>query len=232
MIRFVTREFNGKTGLALVISDATASLQDLLDAIQPFSDDSTIYKEYLIDQHGTCRGCRINCCRQSFVIPDRVSFNNLINYFRLSPVEFLARYADPHKLSYGLPRFRSGPCVFLKDAMCTIYPYRPLICQLYLCTPMDGDTGELIYSVVSAGIAELIRYGQEQGFLPAWSTSSASSCGLPSQGSPTGYDRMFIKIIERWADNSSNPFCQVNSYTEIRLRDVCPPETWLRLVQT
>lgn len=227
-IKFEIQDIKGKKGLRLIVLDPTASVQDLLDAIQPFSDEVSIHKDYLEDGHGTCRGCQVNCCRESFVIPDIISFHGLLDYLQLTAVDFLDGYFDAHKVKNGLPRLISGPCIFLKEDICSVYPYRTLICQLYICTPMTGDTEELVYSVVGAGIGELIRNGREQAFLPAW--PDENNCGWQLSSALTGYDRIFVKLLEQWVDHPANPFRDAKSYAEVKLKAVCPPDTWLRLL--
>lgn len=220
-VEFAIRQINGQPGLVLVRLDESATVADLLAALQPFSDDPAIHKQYLPAGCGTCRACPVNCCRASYVIPDKISFLKLVDHLGVTPADFFDRFIDLERRKFGLPRLLSRPCIFLQNDICSVYPCRTLICQLYFCTPMEGDTEELIYSVVCAGIAELVRWAREAGWL------TAQPDGVP----PSGYDRLFMDLIKQWLDKPDNPFQGAESYSEVKLAGVCPPQIWRRLTQ-
>ncbi|NLC08062.1 MAG: YkgJ family cysteine cluster protein [Syntrophomonadaceae bacterium] len=208
-------------GLDLAIHDERATVQDLIEAIQPWCDDNQIYKAYLAEKQGPCRGCPINCCRECFVLPDAISFGWLHESLGVTPTEFIKRYFDQELLSKGLPRLRSSPCIFLKEGLCTVYPHRTLICRLYICTPMTDEAQTMVYGVVAAGIGEFIRLAEEQGLLNIQGANVAWS----------GYEKMMLELIRFEADRADNPFRGARDYQSIPLRSFCSEADWQVLTQ-
>ena len=41
-----------------------------------------------------------------------------------------------------LPNGKSGPCVFLKEELCSIHETRPLVCRLFCCDKFKRDTAD------------------------------------------------------------------------------------------
>lgn len=205
-VSFVLRMIAGKKGIDLEVYDPTASVQDLLDAIQKWCDDEEIFKAYLVEERGSCRGCPVNCCRECYVIPDAVSFYQWGDHLRMTGEDLVHYCLDADCLARGIPRLRSSPCLFLKDNLCQIYPYRTLICRLYICTVMSDRASEVVYRVVAAGQGELVRRLRQDGYLPA--------AVLPGGAA---YEQQLMRLVEVEAKRADNPFNGVNSYTEVPL---------------
>ncbi|NLK52027.1 MAG: hypothetical protein GX295_06245 [Syntrophomonadaceae bacterium] len=221
-VEFFPRDIEGVWGLDLVVRNQQATVQDLIEAIQPWCDDEQIFKAYLEQKRGACKGCAVNCCRECFVLPDIISFRWLQAYLGLSPAEFLQQYFDPELLAQGLPRLRSSPCIFLQEGLCTVYPYRTLICRLYICTPMTDAAQNIVYAVVAAGIGEFYRLAKQEGYLP-------QKHGATLQG---GYERMLQELVQFESERTDNPFREALNYGEIQLRSFCSDTLWRAVLDT
>ena len=205
-LSFTLAIIDGKKGIDLEIYDKTASVQDLLDAIQQWCDDGEIFKAYLPEEKGSCCGCPVNCCRECYVIPDAVSFYQWESYLGMPAAELVEYCLDADCLSRGIPRLRSSPCLFLQDRLCQIYPYRTLICRLYICTLMSDRASEVVYRVAAAGQGELVRRLRQEGYL------------LPAvQPGGAGYEQQLMRVIEAEAERADNPFKNAESYAEVPL---------------
>ncbi|MGE5372629.1 MAG: YkgJ family cysteine cluster protein [Solirubrobacterales bacterium] len=196
---------DGKLGLGVEVADKAASLGDLLEAWEPLASDSRLEKMYA-GEDGACKGCVNNCCNAAFVIPDLISFKALCQATAGSPREFLANHFEPVWLANGLARLKTGPCTFLNDRVCTVYPVRSLICRFYLCSHILGDTEELVYAIVTSGVTATIRYLEQEGLL-------TGRRGL------TGYDRALIELIESAGDwPGTEAFLNAETYYDIPLK--------------
>lgn len=181
-----------------------ATLADLLRVWEPLSDSPEVDKAYASGSD-SCKGCLNNCCNSAFVIPDLICFKAICAETGLSSAELLKQWFDQPSIQAGILRFRYGPCAFLKDRLCQIYPQRSLICRFYLCTDLLGETEELIYSVAITGIAALYHCLEEEGVLIAGS-------GL------TGYDRSMLKLIDGYRKHPGlQEFLKADSYRQVRL---------------
>jgi len=202
---------NGKLGLGIQVN-GLATVQDLLDAWQPLCDDQTIYKQYAQGNYALCKGCLLNCCSTAYVIPDLVSFKKMAAILKLDYAEFIARFFQEEKLKVGLLRLLPNPCVFLADNICSIYSVRSLICRLYLCSPLLGDTEELVYKIAWTGAAATQIFAEQQGLLPNRSSGSSS------------FDRLFIDLLEEYrGDEGVESFLQARDYNDILLHHFLPP---------
>jgi Fe-S-cluster containining protein len=197
---------NGTLGLGVRVVDDEATVADLLGVWEPLSDDPGVRKQYASGSD-SCKGCVNNCCNSAFVIPDLIAFMAICREMDLSPEESLRRWFDPGSREAGILRWRYGPCVFLTDRLCTIYRQRSLICRFYLCTNMLGETEQLIYSVVTAGIAALYLWLEERGLL------TSAGKGL------TGYDQALLKLIREYRDHPGTmEFLKAGGYHDVMLR--------------
>ena len=193
--------------IGIRVQDPDASLADLLDVWQPLCDDSKIVKQYGDQATGVCKGCRANCCNTAYVIPDLIAFKKMAAHLSLDHQAFIAAYFDREKVAAGLLRMRPDPCIFLNNNICTIYPYRSLICRFYLCSKMQGDTEQLIYSIAWAGSAALQIFAEQQGLITPDPRVSLSS-----------FDLMFKQLIEEYRHKPQvELFLQAEDYEDIPL---------------
>lgn len=201
------RDLEPEPGVCLRINDESATLGDLLEAWQPLCDDSSLYKSFADGNHAPCKGCTVNCCQTAYVIPDLISFKRMADELQLSHREFLAHYFQAEKLAVGLPRIEPNPCVFLQNNICQIYPWRSLICRFYICTPLNGATEQLVYSLTWTGITATKMQLEAEGLL-----QPKPGAGLSSM------DMLFNDLIEEYRHNPNvRLFMESTTYQDIPL---------------
>lgn len=206
-IEVFTNQESGKVVLGVKILDKDASLQDLLDAWQPLCDDTIIHKEYAPGYHDACKGCQHNCCDTAYVIPDIIAFKRIAGQLGLDHKAFIQNYFQLEKLSAGLLRLVPNPCIFLKNKICSIYELRTLICRFYICTPLQGETEELIYKLSWAGAAATQLYAAQQGLL-----KKDQAAGLSS------FDLLFYNLLNEYRDSQMvQAFLRAEDYGDIPL---------------
>jgi len=84
-----------------------------------------------IEEQIDCTVCA-NCCRVATVKVSERDVERLARHLRLKPAEFLAQYAqDSGEEGAILRRSEEAGCVFLDGTACTVYDYRPDICQRF-----------------------------------------------------------------------------------------------------
>lgn len=199
---------DGEKRLGVRIEDETASLQDLLEAWQPLCDDSLIHKEYAAAFHDVCKACQVNCCNTAYVIPDLIAFKKIAAHLGLGYDDFISRCFQQEKYDAGLLRLRPDPCIFLSQRICSIYELRSLICRFYICTPLQGETEELIYKISWAGGAATQVFVENQGLLKAAEGASRSS-----------FDLLFLNLLEEYRHTPMvAAFLEAESYADIPLK--------------
>lgn len=204
----------GKLGLGVKVTDESATLADLLAAWQPLCDDTDLYKEYAFGKYSACKGCKVNCCKQAYVIPDLISFKMMASYLGVSLWELASTYLDPDKLKINIPRLKTSPCVFLREGMCSIYPVRTLICRFYLCTHILGQTEELIYSITLAGMTATQVYLAKLGLVEM----EHEVKGV------TDYERHFLSFLDEYRESKMvDTFLVAQDYSGIPLKLFLPP---------
>jgi Predicted Fe-S-cluster oxidoreductase len=201
---------NGKLGLGVRI-DGPASVQDLLDAWQPWCDDQTIYKQYAAGNHDLCKGCQTNCCNTAYVIPDLIAFKKMAVLLDLNWKEFAARYCQKEKRDVGILRLMPNPCTFLRENVCTIYAVRSLICRFYICSPLLGETEEFIYKIAWSGAAATQIFAQEQGLITEGGSGTSS------------FDRLFNGLLQEYRESEGvASFLQAQDYKDVSLHYFLP----------
>jgi len=201
---------NGTLGIGIRVN-GPATVQDLLDTWQPLCDDQSIYKQYAEGNYALCKGCQLNCCSTAYVIPDIISFRKMAASLNLDLADFIARYFQGDKLGVGLLRLQPNPCVFLKDNICTIYSVRSLICRFYICSPLLGDTEELIYKIAWTGAAATQVFAEQMGLIKGNRLGSSS------------FDRLFIGLVEEYRGTEGvKSFLQAQDYRDIPLHHFLP----------
>ncbi|MEN6350764.1 MAG: YkgJ family cysteine cluster protein [Syntrophomonas sp.] len=199
---------NGKSGIGVKVKDRDASLDDLLTAWQPLCDDTNLYKLYADGNYSQCKACEINCCNTAYVIPDLVAFRKIARNAGLDYPEFIKSYFQEEKLDVGLLRMKPNPCVFLRNNICTIYPWRTLICRFYICSNILGDTEQLIYSIAWTGITATQLFVEEKRLL-----TTCRGAGMSS------FDMMFKKLIDEYRSHPGvDYFMKAREYSDIPLR--------------
>ena len=197
----------GVSEVCLRIRDESATLEDLLQAWQPLCDDSSLFKSFAPGNHAPCKGCTVNCCQSAYVIPDLIAFKRMAEGLHLSHRDFLSAYFQADKLAVGLPRMKPNPCIFLQNNICSIYPWRSLICRFYICTPLKGATEQLVYSLTWTGITATIVKLEEAGLL-----QPDPGAGMSSM------DMLFNDLIVEYRDKPGvRLFMEADTYRDIAL---------------
>ena len=84
-----------------------------------------------IEDQIDCTVCA-NCCRVATVQLSERDVERLARHLRISPNQFLARYAaESEEEGVILKRSDEQGCVFLDGTACTVYEARPDICQRF-----------------------------------------------------------------------------------------------------
>lgn len=216
-----TKEQNGQTGLDLCVLDDDATVSDLVDALAPMSEEPSVYKSYHPQHHGSCCGCKDNCCTNSLIPPDLASLSSLSEMKGVSLAEIVEQVCDPEALDRGYLLLRSFPCLFLEDDRCTIYPYRPLICRLFICTPLSEPFQELIFRILGRGISDL------QSSLPEAAMDRPFG-PLPELGGEreAGYRQEFMRFYCRSLQQAQSALWEPGAHHRWKLRDLCDDEQW------
>ncbi|MDR1159390.1 MAG: YkgJ family cysteine cluster protein [Syntrophomonadaceae bacterium] len=199
---------SAEDGIKIIVNDEKASVEDLLTVWQPLCDDEIIYKQYADGNHKACRGCKVNCCKTAFLIPDLVAFKKISCRSDLTYQECVKRYFDEDELNRGLVRLKSNPCVFLNDDLCSFYDQRALMCRFYICANSLGDAEQLLYSIAWIGSTATQIFAEKNGLLPERS----------SQGSGS-FERLFYGLISDYrSDPRVDLFMKADNYGNIPLK--------------
>ncbi|MHB8172259.1 MAG: YkgJ family cysteine cluster protein [Thermincolia bacterium] len=204
-------------GFDLKIKSEKATLQGYLDVINQFIEKAELTRTR--QKVTTCEGCP-SCCSERIPLTS-IDVEILRNGLgRLGFADFINRYChvvvDGPTVDIMLATKITGECILLQeDGRCAQYPYRPLVCQTFICCPTSPKADKLRESVVNMGEDELVR---------RWFTEGLS---------PNGE----LIIHEAWNpelnrdDWQVNPFSGKNCYQDILLIDICSDKLWKSLME-
>lgn len=220
----------GEIGLDVCVLSSRATVADLSAALQAATDDPHVLKPFHKQRYSVCRGCVNNCCKYNAIWVDLVAAERLAARQGLSLRRWASRYlANDPDLPY--PEFRRRPCPFLKDNCCTVYAERPLICRLYLCTPMTDRLEKLRCAVLLAGEAALRQRLVELGYAPRTWTERYLGQQLQQRWqagelTPAAWHQEQEQLDLLIANN---PFFSGRDYQTVRLQECCTPQLWQTL---
>lgn len=229
-VAVVPCEIEGEIGLDVVITGRTATVADLLGALQAAADDPSVLKPFHRERYACCAGCINNCCKYNSITPDLIAATAMAAKLRLDLPRFAELYLN---LSRDLPypEFRRHPCPFLIQNRCSVYAERALICRLYLCTPMTERLEQLRAAISFAGEAALKQRLVELGLAPANWSAAAERQALRLRRhrreiSPEDYSRSSeqLQILRH-----DNPFSGGKDYETVRLVECCTDQLWYSL---
>lgn|GEM_PF-3933996 len=228
------KRMSGRIGLDLVILEPDATLQDLIQALQPFAEcHGEVYKLQLKGP-GQCRGCVDSCCTTSIIAPDSVGFSAVASALGLTESEFLAAHCDPVHLERGQVRFYSRPCEFLSaDGLCTIYQVRPLVCRLFICCTLSPALEALLQNALGASLAATVHHLTGHELLAHFAHPT------PGAESDVGFERLYATwVVHAPTGNEvqvpawhENPFLGAGSYAEIPLWSLVTSDDWHELTR-
>lgn len=221
------KELGGRAGLDLVVLEPDATVADLAAALDPFAGEAPVYKRQLRGGGG-CAGCRESCCTTSIIAPEPISWRLTAAHLGLTEAELADRCLDPVARAHGVAVYRSFPCTFLRDHLCSIYPVRSLICRLFICCPYTGVLEDLVHHIMGAGAAALRARLAARGLLgPLRPLGGAGYAGefarwytLWQGGGPSGVPAA-----------AANPFHGAETYADLPLRAFCTAEMWRALTR-
>lgn len=234
------KQIDRLTGLDLIILEPDATLQDLVDAIQPYAGCAGDLHKLQLRGPGDCKGCVNNCCNTSIIAPDPIGFHRMARRTGLSAEAFLADRFDPEGLAHGVVRLHSYPCTFLSaDRICTIYEDRALICRLFLCCPISPALENLLQNALGAGLASLAHRLREQGLLGDLHPDGYRSDNLAAASYEAAFDRYYRRWVGREAAEGeelppaweANPFDSASGYQEIPLWAFATAADWRELTR-
>jgi hypothetical protein len=222
-VRLVYCDIDGETGLDVQITSPSATVADLLKAMQYPADDKEVFKPLHKARYGVCAGCTYNCCKSNDIPVDLLSAQGMAQAAGLPFERFLRshmRFDD----SVLFPEFRRRPCPFLTGNLCAVYEHRALICRLYLCTPMSDRLEQLRLAVLLMGNGALRQTMVRMHMAPRlWGEKSLRQVAAGSLPGVWGED-MLDRMLH------ANPYLLGAQHYEVLLRDCCPVDLWQRLL--
>ena len=228
-IEILPVRFDGKgLGYDIRINRGDVSVQEYLEAL----NEALLHLKLsrFRDDRGICRGCD-GCCGERIPLTsvdvemlsespkarEYLSLTSGGNKDKLGQLlrRFCHIYVDGSSVDVTLRLTQENKCVFLNrdEKTCSIYDYRPLVCQTYFCCPVSPEASEVRAVLVNAGEDELVR---------RWLYLALESPG------EFWYDEADDPNInpEDWV---AGPFFEKRSYEEILLKEVLPVDLWDRI---
>lgn len=150
-------------GLDVVINDAEATVEDLVQAYAAASDDPLLHKEQrhfpTVQAHGSCFGCT-HCCHRFNIFLSRIDVLGLAAMEGVSPEEFMAFCVayEPWKVDRVRLADPEAYCLREDDQGCGKYADRPLICRLFICCPHTDRAKRLIGEVNRLAEEDLVNW--------------------------------------------------------------------------
>lgn len=216
-IKIFPKKFYSGLGYDLQVLNEKASIQDYLDALNEYLLEGNLTRRR--GRQVQCEGCDV-CCAER--IPLTIIDIYLLQQglkeqgFDLSWEEIIKKYtyvrAEGRVVDITLGQDEDGKCLFLnkKQGKCTIYRYRPLVCQTYICAPTSRKAEKLRECITNVGEDQLVKWCLEN---------------IPEEQL---YHELWEPEVQRedWVDT---PFKDKTTYAEILLKEVCPRKLWKEL---
>ena len=111
-----------------------------------------LYKE--ISSKIDCKACA-NCCKEITPVLDAEDIEKLSEGSGRSNVEFKEEYLTEDEESNGF-KFKTKPCPFLKDNLCSLYAYRPKDCRSYPHLHKDGFVFRLMDVIANCSVCPIV----------------------------------------------------------------------------
>lgn len=218
-VKVWTYNDNGKTGYDLAITDEQATVQDYINAMNqaietlPF----TLHRKKGLACAG-CAGCA-RCCQDVIQLTwiDVMLIRKQLDIDLVAHIQVSDRRGEGPFIGIILREEKDGFCSFLdrETHLCTIYPVRPLICQVYVCCLSTPGAKKVRDCIVGKGQDDLIRH---------WSIQAQEwgSLELHFHNKEKGVN-VYYGITK---DCPPNAFSGKSQYNEVLLKDLLPAELW------
>lgn len=225
-------------GYDVVVTNPQATVQDYLTALNLAIERLPLTRRRLLpppgqgqipsDQRLYCRGCD-RCCRERVPLTYIDALKLIQATSSPSLGLFLRRYGYIwvqgravdislawEKQAQGASAHPDRRCVFLnpETQTCQVYTARPLVCQTFICCPQTRRARRLREVIVNRGEDELVRQ---------WLAEAAATGREPEFHE--GYNPR-----PREEDWPPTPFSGRTDYQEVRLKEICPPRLWEKLL--
>jgi len=239
-IRIIPEEFdNGGMGYSVYLTGylgkgqdtcKNVSVQDYLDALNEAILSQDLYRARG-DEKLQCQGCDV-CCgeRMPLTLIDLIilsqsppvkavlgeeSYSDLEKTLARMIKRFCRVYVNGDTVDITLRLADDGKCPFLnrQTKTCSLYDFRPFVCQSYICCPASEEALKLRQSIVNAGEDELVR----------WWLDYARKAAIDYW-----YDEADNPMIDS-DDWKTGPFIGKTGYNEVLLTDILSPELFAKL---
>lgn len=205
---------DGREGYDIRVNDPEANVQDYIDAVNLFISENKYFRSRMPELH-TCFGCDL-CCRER--IPVTVVDAYLLADTSIEQVmkDLLHVYVEGPVVDITMRLDESGGCLCLDSAkrICRLYRRRPLVCQTFICCPSTVKARRLREQIVNAGEDELVR---------TWFGIRGKNGLIIHEAESPDPD-----II----DYPRTPFFGAKTYSEVKLKEICLPDLWEKLLIT
>lgn len=217
-VEILPLDFEGERGYDLVVRDVSATVQDYLDSLNAAVENMPLSRGRA--RRKACAGCDLCCAERA-----PLTWIDLINLQKTGGLNTLSLTAILQRVAYiviegpvvdiMLRRGKDDRCIFLdrKQRLCSVYAFRPLVCQAFICSPASKRARRLWEVIVNRGEDELV-----------WKWLSA----LAESGGKMVYDEGYHPR-PRLSDWDPTPFSGRKAYRDVLLREVCPADLWRRL---
>ena len=123
--------------------------------ISPREIDEVVHRLYKeISSKIDCMACA-NCCKEITPVLDAEDIEKLSEGSGRSNVEFKEEYLTEDEESNGF-KFKTKPCPFLKDNLCSLYAYRPKDCRSYPHLHKDGFVFRLMDVIANCSVCPIV----------------------------------------------------------------------------
>ncbi len=222
-VRLVKCDIDGRVGIHVKLAERSATVADLLAAMQDPAGDAQVYKPLHKSRYGICAGCTYNCCKSNDIVLDLVAAESIAGALSMPLTRFLRSYLR-FDGSVMFPELRTRPCPFLMGNFCSVYAERALICRLYLCTPMSDELEQLRLAVLLMGNGALRQTMVRLGIAPrSWGENALRHAATYSRRPADD-----LALLDRMLH--ANPYLLGAAHNEVLLRDCCSDDLWNRLL--
>jgi len=202
-------------GYELRIRDRNLTIQDFLCEVNDFFENAELPRLWPQGNHN-CYGCDL-CCHEPLPVSsiDVEQICQATGSIFSQAFKYLWVETQGNIIDITLRRRRDGSCIFLrKDSTCSIYQYRPFLCQTYICCQTSPEMEEVRSTIVNQGMDELVRK----------SLLLFNSRGLELPVNKG--NKKYIKI----GDWKKNKFSGKSSYSDILIKDILPSDLMRHLL--